>query len=340
MEVTGVNERDRGTMPPMTRDLIRAGLVGVGSLFLIWLGLHCAAHSEATAVLLGLPKWPSADRIYWVGLSVALCVGGLASFWFIRSVIRLCRDAPWFGRQGRAEAGTIMVEFALVFPFLGLAMGLTIQSALIANATLVVRYAAFSAARSAIVRTEYSNIVNPFESLFDEAEAKRAAELVLGSISPDAGGVGDDDAKAILSIFQKQDGPWGSKTYPGRVNYAEAATTVTLDGSPANLIPDLPEDLIPPLSNVIFSTPAQPNFAPQISGHLVSPMTVTATVDFQLLCVIPGLPDWIGLVNPAPGGVSGSAFTITQSARLQSPGARQSGLASVVPLFGNTPLPD
>jgi len=106
------------------------------------------------------------------------------------------------------------------------------------------------------------------------------------------------------------------------------------------LLPEVPEDLIPPLSNFFFTTPSWPNFAPQISGYLFSPMTVTATVDYQLLCVIPGLPDWLDIIQPAPAGVGGSVFNITQSARLQSPGARQSGLASVVPLFGNTPLPD
>lgn len=324
----------------MKRDMVRAALIGVGSLFLIWLGLHSAAHSEATATLLGLSQWPFADRIYWGGLALAVLVGGGSSAWLLRAAVRLCLAAPWFGRPGRAEAGTVMVEFTLIFPFLYLAMGLTVQAALVAHATIVVRYAAFSAARSAIVRTEYSSTVSLTESLYATDEAKRAAVLVLASLSPEApAGGGAADAVAIRTMFQNQAGPWGSRAYPARVTYAVAATQVSLSESPASLLPET-EDLIPPFGGLI-PVPSLPSSLsiPQISGYLISPQSVTAKVDYKLLCVVPGLPAWIGIVSPAPAGVGGTVFTVSQSVRLQSAGARQSGLASVVPLFGNTPLP-
>ena len=51
-------------------------------------------------------------------------------------------------------SGTLITEFALVMPAVFLVMSMIVQIALIANATLVVRYAAFAAARSAIVNLE------------------------------------------------------------------------------------------------------------------------------------------------------------------------------------------
>ena len=53
----------------MNRGLTRAALLGVGSLFLVWLGLHSAAHSRATAALLGLNPRTLQRRLASAGAS-------------------------------------------------------------------------------------------------------------------------------------------------------------------------------------------------------------------------------------------------------------------------------
>lgn len=340
----------------MNRGLTRAALLGVGSLFLVWLGLHSAAHSRATAALLGLPDYPGADRCFWAGIVLAFVAGAFLTCHLLLVLWRCCRRAPWFGRPDRAEAGTIMVEFCLVFPFLGLAMGLTVQAALIAQATLVVQYSAYSAARAAIVRTEYSSAISLWEDLYKKDEIERVAELALASISPEAGGGGSSaDAAAIRQVFQNQNGPWGSNAYPARVAYASwgngsaasnQTTRVNLTTQPAALLPDI-EDLVPPLAfltvqNLGGSIPTMPSSINNFLGNFTqffAPLTVTAEVEFELLCVIPGLPAWIGITQPAKAGVGGTVFTIRQSCRLQSTGGRESSALALLPIAGNSFIP-
>jgi len=273
-----------------------------------------AGHPSAVAMGLGLPICPWANRAFDVGLfgaMILLCVlafrvlrrlGGAGRRW------RAVQAAEVAGPR-RAVAGTIMVEFALALPIVMLIMGMVIQLALLANASLVVRYAAFSAARVAIISFERPQAWSIEESLSNQPEKiDRAAQLVLATISPRAGGT-DASAWAMRRILARQHGPWGDRHYHERMSYAKAATTVVKDDA-------YPE--------------AQISFVQLGIPNIFAPKQVDVTVKYDFLITIPGIYLLPGVTKPAPGGVSGRVFTIEQTVRLQSTGARQSSPAALL----------
>ena len=272
-----------------------------------------AAHPSAVATALGLGGYPWPNRLFTAGIFTAIALLCALAYrvlrWLAGAGRRWRSLAAKPGAPCVATTGTIMVEFALALPVVGLVMGMVIQLALLANASLVVRYAAFTAARTAIISFERPQGWSLEESLSDEPEKiDLTAHLVLATISPRAGGT-DQAAWAMRRILERQQGPWGDRHYDERISYARAATTVTK------------EDAYPE-GQIGFLDLGIPN--------IFAPKQVDVTVKYDFLITIPSLYTLPFISKPAPGGVSGHVFTIEQTVRLQSTGARQSSPASML----------
>jgi hypothetical protein len=123
---------------------------------------------------------------------------------------------PRFG-----EAGTVELEFAMAFPFFLMSVLTVVQMALLINATLIVDYAAFCAARSAAVWVPYSLPNEPPGTLAEDrsrsekwTRIRRAATFATLPISPRAttlitGALGLDDApqedrEAVLQLARSR----------------------------------------------------------------------------------------------------------------------------------------
>lgn len=315
-------------------------------------GLLVAAHPQAAADFAGL-AYPWDNHLVEVGFGVT----------FVSLLAMLGRVLAWTARAGRrwlplhdaarGTRATVMVEFVLVLPILLTLIAMVVQIALLANAALIVRYAAFSAARSAIVRLAYPNWP-PRQILDDQPEkVELAAQLILAGISPAAAAGGDEAALVILAIHRAQDGPWGSRTFDERMTYAKQATRVQTIVSPAPLVPQFPDDILPPWARKVSSYTGLDDAGEEITRilhelagvippqarDLVALPQVRVAVDYDFLITLPGIWSFLPGVSDAPAGVRGKAFTLTQTVRLQSIGARESSPLALLPLFGNSPLP-
>ncbi len=125
------------------------------------------------------------------------------------------------GRLLREDAGSASVSFILTLPIFLTVLAVIVQSALLVNASLVVNYAAFASARTAITNT-------------DTKQPRRAAALVLSGISPKglSSGSTESDARYIQRTLQRS-GVSLPSTFTQRYGYALAATTV----SPSDRVP-------------------------------------------------------------------------------------------------------
>ena len=254
-------------------------------------GLLVLAHPHVAAARLELDMYPWTNRLFFAGMVVALAALGCLALHLWGRLLTGGRRRPEPG-ECRAVAGTVVVEFALVFPIVLLVMGMVVQLALIANATLVVRYAAFAAARSAIVNFEADqpnawlnnplSLVQfpPFPEWVDKTRPELAAHLILASISPETSG-GTSEAQTMEGLLQAQGGVWAGRSYATRMEYAQAATEVkTLRDEPdwykawyksfSPLIQQ-PEHLIPPArlknNETAFYLPLPPVWqVPQVPG--------------------------------------------------------------------------
>ncbi len=207
---------------------VEASLAGVA-----YAGLVVVAHPGATAARLDLPAFPWANRLFNIGLVLVIAVLGCLAISLWGRLLASGRHRTVRG-ECRACTGTVMAEFALVLPIVLLVMCMIIQLALIANASLVVRYAAFAAARSAIVSFDSDmpglNIASviqfpPFAEWVDKTRPQLAADLVLASISPRTGS-SNESAENMERLLQSQGGAWKNGNYASRFKYAHAATTV------------------------------------------------------------------------------------------------------------------
>ncbi len=203
-------------------------------------------------------------------------------------------------QKGFAEAGVVMIEFTLLAPTVWLIMAIVVQLALIAEATLVVRYAAYTAVRAAIVRTE-RNAIGQEDLGVSPGKVEESAKLVLCSLSPKIPNTDNDSAHAMLNIFAAQNGVWGDKNFHRRYQYADDSTTVktTLDD--------------PPIEMPFVGDTGLPN--------LFAPKLVECEVTYLYATQIPGVTLLPGILQVSDGY---KAFKIIQRVRMQSTGARQS----------------
>jgi hypothetical protein len=219
---------------------IRAIRVEAGLAAVAYVGLLVVARPRVAAAALDLPAWPWANRLFSVAVVVAmLALGCLAlRLWgrLFAAGARVVQPA-----SERATAGTVITEFALVFPLVLLVMCMIIQLALIANASIVVRYAAFSAARSAIVsfeaetRSDFSIPPSglppalqfpPFPEWVDKERPEHAARLTLAALSPQTNS-SSVMAASMEDLLQQQGGVWQGRNFATRYEYASAATRVS-----------------------------------------------------------------------------------------------------------------
>jgi hypothetical protein len=148
-----------------------------------------------------------------------LLLGGAASLGAaVASGRFLAARLPRAGRRRLGDRGTSELEFAMAFPVFLMTVLVTIQIALLINATLVVDYAAFAAARSAAVWVpeavsgEPANVIGN-SKLFSPkwGRIQRAAMLSCLPLSPRISGIiaafigqpADYPAGALRAIAQR-----------------------------------------------------------------------------------------------------------------------------------------
>jgi hypothetical protein len=283
-----------------------------------------ASRSVEVARTLGLEPDPWGHRLLVSALFVAMGSFLAALHVLLRELWKAGREFLALRRAREdgatfAESGVVMVEFTLLAPTVWWIMAMVVQMALIAQASIVVRYSAFAAARTAIVRLERDSFPYLSEELSLEAsKVERTAELVLCSLSPRTPGTSDDSAHAMRSIFESQDGVWGDRNFHERDEYSRAATSVDVEVEN------------PPFEIFGYSLPLP-------IGDIFSPSLVEVEVRYLYMTKIPGMTLIPGVTVLAPNG--GKAFPITQIVRMQGTGARQTNpLTSLNPLAGD-PFP-
>jgi hypothetical protein len=256
--------------------------------------LHVVADPRAAAELVDLPVIPWVNRLFYGGAAFAFVVlGALAVRLLSRMAAagRRWRREASLGALSRCTAGTVAAEFILVLPVMLLVAGIIVQLALIVNASMVVRYAAFTAARSAIVNFEFQYLGNPpltdVLDLSKKTDPELAAELVLASISPAHADTGNAAAKAMQNVLVQRGGAWPNRGYARRFGYAHTSR----GGNEATGLSNLAEgwwESLPPMIPQLDQMPAP--FLP--SSHLVPP------------ALLGGLPPALTPPNPGvPGGI-------------------------------------
>ena len=140
----------------------------------------------------------------------------------------------------RDESGVATIEFVLVAPFL---LGITlilVQTMLVFTGLFYVNYAAYAAARSAIVyipadlAPDGPNTVTPSEGFEKYDRIQAAAVIAVMPVSGQENGEQDSVNELVNGLnryFQAQGKTpphWVENLIPGRFNYAAAHTAVTL----------------------------------------------------------------------------------------------------------------
>lgn len=286
----------------------------VGVLFLV-----AARRSVDVSQWLGLRPETAGGWILLIGLLGSMGAFLAMAYKLIRTLIASGKEFLALrkaneGSVGFAESGVVMVEFTLIAPTVWWIMAMAVQMAMIAQASLVVRYAAYAAARSAVVQLGRSSAPWLSEDLENSAEnkAEKAAKLVLCSLSPKQEGTTDSAAKAMRDMFASQNGVWGDSNFDARYEYADPATSVEIEV-------EQPDFEIPLVG------------MPLPIGDIFAPAMVRVTVEYLYLTKIPGMsliPDGNGKIGTvAPNG--GWAFPITQVVELQGVGGREGNVAIV-----------
>ncbi len=101
------------------------------------------------------PGFLAADALGWVALAGWLTLGIVLTLWrwwvAVGAAATLRADPPGRWRRLAADDGTATIEFTLVFPILLVMVLALVQTTLAFTGNLFVHYAAFAAARAAIV---------------------------------------------------------------------------------------------------------------------------------------------------------------------------------------------
>ncbi|MFT5289081.1 MAG: hypothetical protein ACI82F_001140 [Planctomycetota bacterium] len=202
-----------------------------------WAGVEIMAHPAHLVSLVDNAHLNS-GLAFQIGVGVAFIAMALLAMRWTARLFRSGQKLSWDPVQ-RATQGTVMAEFALVLPVVLLLIGTVIQIALIAHAAVVVRYAAFAAARSAIVSfeadTNPSLSANPANSLLaalqvppfpewvDETRPEQAAYAVLATLSPRFA-ISDPQGANMARLVEAQGAHWQGGNYAQRMAYAREAT--------------------------------------------------------------------------------------------------------------------
>ena len=171
-------------------------------------------------------------------------VGASSAVLAARLCARLWRSGRALERTSSAvECGTVATEFVLVLPVLIVLFGTMYQTALIANAAQVIRYAAFAGARSAIVqRTADRGLSLEFPgqlSTIQETLPKQAVTMVLASLSPLAADEGTGSLGRSYGDFVAANGGVVRADVTAKCyGYAEANTEIEFTVDRTSVVPD------------------------------------------------------------------------------------------------------
>lgn len=199
-----------------------AGDVAVGLFAVAALMLFRSASAMHLTAAPGEALWPTptGHPTFWL-LAVMLA---LLAWRLLGTMVVLGRSVARRPlRDGLAgDRGAAAVSFVLVLPIFLIVVGAIVQLALIANAAVVLNYAAFVAARSAITSAPDGKANHP----------RRAATMVTTSISPAGRGIGSSRAQArnIQKVLRRS-GVRMPDRYERRYGYAAAVTRVAIKPS-------------------------------------------------------------------------------------------------------------
>jgi len=158
--------------------------------------------------------------------------------WRLRRLSAPVRAARRAKRGG--ESGVATIEFVLIAPFLLTITLILIQTMLVFTGLFYVNYAAYAAARSAIVYipadmgVDGPNMLTPVEGRLKYDRVRAAAIIAVMPVSgQEAGGLLSAPAVvAALNDYYAQQGRsapgWVDNLAQGRLNYAAQHTTLTL----------------------------------------------------------------------------------------------------------------
>lgn len=252
-----------------------------------------------------------------IGLLAAACAVGAE-----RAFARRQRAADVVG----CEKGVVLAELVLLIPILILLSGTIVQLMLILNASIVVRYAAFSAARTAAVSFDRSATqVHERPRAGLDQDLHDAAVLVTATISPamgeathlnQAGGAsrdpqnpgggmgpptGETDPAGILlsRVFGTNATVYGGRTLNLRRDYARDFTTVSF----TDWVPVVPFEF-----TRMRNVPAA--------------REVRVRVDYDFFLSITGLLILPGLHEALPEGMQGEVFPLSATVEMQTAGSR------------------
>lgn len=288
----------------------RASTLAIDAIFLI-AGFACCyafAYAAPLGARLGHDTPDDAISLGLLALSIGACCFAIES---VRLMLRIRTRSIALWKSRHHEGGSIIVEFALAFPLLLWLLSMIFQMALFANASLIVKYAAFAAARAAAVSTERQWGVAPIESISSQgdSDARSAAQLILATISPWNGSGGDQAAQAIYQTVGRQSSVYVNSAYPRRMNYAKANTTFTFDVKQ------------PPL-NPLASQLASIVLPPEFTSLMVNPIgnrEIYVKIDYKLYLVIPGIDLLPGMPVVATQARNAPARALVVSAAHQLP---------------------
>lgn len=190
----------------------------------------------------------------WLGRALTsqrFIIGGLGLLAGVFVVESLCRCLARWGRRQRTEtalptqAGAAMIEFALVLPILLTISLVLAQTAFVLVGTMAVNYAAFCAARSAVVTVpedmSYESGEEPNYVYYDaEASAKvqRIRQAAVWAVMPvsaahpelNESGMSLVDGSIVLYDAYGMDVPrWVYRMLGRKMTYADRYTEVQLD---------------------------------------------------------------------------------------------------------------
>lgn len=290
---------------------------------------------DAAAAMGWVRPASSVDVFFCFGLLGIGFAVALAAVLVDRMTARVRRPSRALG----CERGVVLVELILILPFLILIAGTVIQLMLILNASVVVRYAAFAAARVAAVAYDRDGI--GVEELPDpglERDLFETAVLVTATLAPssgqgtpltqagddprnpdpppgegEGGGETDPAASMLETVLTTDRGLYGARTVSIRHSYARRYTEVTMQ----DWVPDSP-----------FEFTRMRNLYPA--------REVEVTVRFDFYLALNGFIFLPGLSQPLPAGLPGRTFPLGATVTMQTSGSR---VHSPGAFFGGLPRP-
>lgn len=171
----------RRTRRELTADALVLAIVG-GALVLWWNVQALAARGAAIDL--------TPDEVFMGVVGVGVIASCIGAGRVLLRLARLARRRRHAARDG--ESGTLSIEFLLTFPWVYIMFALVIQFLLIGRAKIVSDFAAWRAARSAVVQIEEEPL---FGIIYDftfseeipegrEHRPREAAALVLAQLAP------------------------------------------------------------------------------------------------------------------------------------------------------------